>query len=120
MTLTKNQKRALEAVLVYPRIRDAARACGLSRNTIYKYLATPAFKAELTRHQDVLVIAATAALANQTGEAVSALADALVNPDSTPAVRTRAAQGILRAVLDLINIRDIIIRLEALEAKQDD
>lgn len=45
--LTRNQQRALDALLEYPTITQAAAACKLTDRTLRRYLAEPLFKTTL-------------------------------------------------------------------------
>lgn len=75
--LSTNQRKALEALLIYSTIRDAADAAGLGETTVYRYLRDAGFKAELRQRQDEILAATTAALAGLSAAAVQALRDAL-------------------------------------------
>jgi hypothetical protein len=75
--LNRNQKRALEALLREPTVKDAASACDLTQRTLYRYLSDDDFRDELHRRQDAIVGATTAALVELGGEAVKALQTSL-------------------------------------------
>lgn len=75
--LSRNQAKALQALLTCSTIAEAAECCGLTERTLYNYLADDTFKAELRRRQDEILSSTTAALTGLSQEAVKALADAL-------------------------------------------
>ena len=53
------QQRALNALLVCPTQKEAAKAAGISEDTIYRYLQMPEFQAEYKRAFSGLVTDAT-------------------------------------------------------------
>jgi len=53
--LSRNQRRALGALLENRTIALAAEASGLTERTLRRYLDDPAFKAELSRHESAAI-----------------------------------------------------------------
>ena len=115
--MNTNQKRAVEALLTTPTVSAAARACGLSDRTIWRYLANEEFKAELRKRQDEAVTAVTAALAGLTGDAVQALHDLLTDGETSASVKARCALGWLAERRKAIELDDLAARVAALEQK---
>ena len=116
-TLTTNERRALEALLTCATVRDAAKRANLGPTTVYRYLADPAFKAALRARQDQVIAGAVAALAGLAGDAVEALRDVLDDDEASHGVRVRAALGVLAQVQNMIELRDLVDRVAALEAR---
>lgn len=114
--LSRNQKRAIRALLESPSIRAAASACALSERTLYSYLADPPFAAALRKEQDRLTTATTAALAGGAGQALETLAEVMCDRDASPSARVRAAVSWLKAWRDAVEIDDLTTRIERLEA----
>ena len=114
-SLSTRRKRALTALLSTPTIEGAAVKCGLSRRTLFRYLADPVFKAALRRQQDATVAAAVAALSGLAGSAIETLRDTLTDPEATPSVKVRAALGILEARRRIAELADLADRVTALE-----
>ena len=84
-----NQRKALEALLSEPTVRGAAEAAGIGERTMRRYLADPAFKAELRQRQDEVITATTAALVGLSGKAVQTLCDILDSRRASHAVKAR-------------------------------
>ena len=116
--LSRNQHKAIRALLTTRTIQAAATACGLVVRTIYNYLRQPAFLAELRARQDALTGATTAALAGGVGLALDTLAYVMVDPEATPAARVRAAVAWLTAWRNVAELDDLTQRITDLEAKQ--
>jgi len=114
--LSRNQKRAIRALLSCPSVRAAARACGLSVRTLYVYLEDDGFNAALRKEQDKLIASTTAALAGGAGQALETLVDVMTDKSATAAARVRAAVAWLKAWRDAATLDDLTQRIEALEA----
>ena len=115
--LSRNQIKAVSALLAHPSVATAAKACGLTERTLYNYLADPAFKAELRRRQDEVIAATTAALVGLSGNAVAVLQDVLSDPEATHAVKVRAALGWLKHTREAVELDALAERVAALEEK---
>ena len=114
-----NQRKALRALLACSTIEQAAKQAGLSKRTIYRYLADDSFKTELRALQDRTINAAVAALSGLAGDAIQVLRDALTDDDATMATRVRAAIAVLDQAIKLTELRDLIERVERLEQERD-
>lgn len=115
--LSRNQIKAVSALLANPSMATAAKACGLAERTLYNYLADPVFKAELCRRQDEVIAATTAALVGLSGNAVAVLQDVLSDPEATHAVKVRAALGWLKHTREAVELDALADRVAALEEK---
>lgn len=116
--LTRNQERALDALLDAPSMAAAARLIGLSDRTLRRYMAQPAFADELRRRRAVLAQEAATGLVVLARRGREALAGLLEDPNTPPAILARvgiAAQDLARQALDQ---DDILARIDALEAAQ--
>lgn len=116
--LTRNQERALDVLLDAASVAEAARLCGLSDRTLWRYLRDPAFSEELRRRRAVLAQEATTGLAVLARRGREALAGLLEDPNTPRAILARvgiAAQDLARQALDQ---DDILARIDALEAAQ--
>lgn len=96
-------------------IEAAADACGITRQTIYKRLADPQFKAAYTERRLRILEQACAALQNRMGEAVEALAEIMNNGKASKMARVLAAKAVLEYGLRSVEVMNILPRLEALE-----
>lgn len=115
MGISRNQKKALAALLTCSTVEQAAAQAGLCEATIYTYLRDDAFKAELRALQDRTINAATAALSGLAGDAIGVLRDALGDQEATTATRVRAALGVLDQLRGLVTFADFEDRIAALE-----
>ena len=114
-SLTTNQRRALRALLACSTVADAAKEAGLGQRTIYRYLASASFKAELRARQDETISAATAALSGLAGTAIETLRAVLADPDASHAVRVRCALGVLEQRRRIGELDDLTERVKKLE-----
>lgn len=96
-------------------VRDAAAAAGMSPRTAFRRQADPAFMAQVDRHRNRLVEAATGRLADGMGRAAGVLL-ALLDHDN-PAVRLRAAAKVVELANKLAGFGDLARQLEELEEK---
>lgn len=115
--LSRNQTKALAALLSHPSVATAAQACGLSERTLFNYLADQDFKAELRRRQGKILAATTAALVGLSSQAVETLLEVMNDPGATPATRRKAAQSWLYQARQAVTLTDLADRVEALEEK---
>ena len=118
--LSKNQARALRAILAHPTLTAAAAACGLATRTLYRYLSDPVFKAALRGRQDEVIAAAVAALAGLAGDAIRVLRDLLKDEGASPSTRARVALGILDRWQSLTTFADLEQRIAKLEERQNE
>ena len=75
--LSRNQRKALAAILAHGTIAEAARACGLSYRTLTYYLADDAFTAELHKRQDAILAGVVARMTTLAGAGMAQLEGAL-------------------------------------------
>lgn len=116
--MAKNQpyyEQSLIALLEYPTISTAAKACGLSESTLYRRLADPEFKAELEKRRLQVVESACNSLQGRMSEAVEALASIMNDGKAGKIARVNAAKAILEFGLRSVEVMNILPRLEALE-----
>ena len=112
-----NKEKALNALLNTNSIADAAKACGLSEKTLYRYLEDEDFQKEYRKARRSLVERSIGQIQTATSEAVETLRRNL--HCENPSVEVRAAQIILDAASKGIETLDILERLEILEAGQE-
>jgi len=75
--LTRNQRRAVDALLQCTTIKDSALFCGLTETTMYRYLRQDHFKAELAKRQAAILTGTSAALSRLSQIATDALGQAM-------------------------------------------
>ena len=110
-----NKGKALTALLAHSSIRDAGKACGLSEETLYRFLRDPAFLKEYRDAGRQTVENAISRIQQTTSEAVETLQRNL--HCESPAVEVRTAQIILENAIKGVELLDILERVEALESQ---
>lgn len=118
--LTRRQRRAISALLTYPTVEAAAAACGLARQTLFRYLADDRFKLALAQAETEAIAQAARQMAGGASEAVAALRQVLENPDSTPGERIKAARALLAALPSLRLLGSIEQRLSDLQGESNE
>ena len=108
-----NKDKALIALLGSNSIRDAAKACGLSEVTIYRYLNDQDFRREYREARRQSVENAIGQMQRLTADAADTLERNL--HCENPAVEVRTAQIIMENAIKGTELIDILDRLETLE-----
>jgi len=111
--LSRNQRRALAALLESRTITQAAEMCGLTTKTLSRYMEDPIFRAELARHEAELIDEAGRILISGQKSALSTLAHLMQHAEAESTRRLAAGTW-----LDLcLRWRDLKIeeRISALE-----
>ena len=108
-----NKERALTALLECSSIADAAKRCGLSQETLYRYLREKEFVSDFRNARRQVVENSITQLQQASGEAVEALRRNL--SCSNPQAEIRSAQIILDNALKGVELVDILERLEQIE-----
>jgi hypothetical protein len=115
-TLPPKQLRAIESLLAGRTKIEAAAQAGVSYRTLHRWLQDPTFRAALTTASDATFADATHRLTGVLDEAVTVLAKVMNNEQAKEADRLRAASLIISRSLDLIQQKQILDRVTALEA----
>jgi len=110
-----NKGKALAALLGNSSIRDAAKACRLSEETLYRFLRDPSFLKDYRDAGRQTVENAISRIQQTTSEAAATLRRNL--HCESPAVEVRTAQIILETAIKGVELLDIIERVEALESQ---
>lgn len=113
MAKRTNKDKAIIALLEHTSIRKSANACGLSEETIYRYLKEDDFIREYREARRQTVETAISNIQSATGEAVETLKRNL--HCEIPAVEVRTAQIILENAVKGVEVMDFGERLERIE-----
>ena len=114
--LTPRKTRAITALLELPTIEQAAMSAAVNPRTIYRWLDNPSFKAELSAAEGRAIDRAARRLVGLSGKALDALESVLDTPSQSGAGNKRlAAVAILESLLKLRDLRNIEVRITALE-----
>lgn len=114
--LSRNQRRALAALLEHRTITRAAEACGLSTKTLSRYMADPIFRVELANRESALIDEAGRVLIGGQLMALQTLAD-LMKKARHEGTRRLAAATWMDLCLRWRELRNIEERLSKLEAE---
>ena len=111
-------EKIIAALLSTNNVREAAKVCGVSKDTIYRRLQKPEFNKKYMAASRDLLKAHTAQLQCFTGEAIETLAEIMKDKINAPTVRVSAAAEILRCSLKFTETMDLLAQLEELENMQ--
>jgi hypothetical protein len=115
--LSAKQQRAIAALLTKPTIEEAAKAAGVSRATLYRWLAERAFQTALADAERRLLETTSRGLIALSTKAL-AVTEAVLDDQSVPAsTRLRAADVTLNRLLQLRELVSLEERIAALEAR---
>lgn len=113
--MTPNKEKALAALLTEPTKGDAAKAAGISRRTLSKYLQDEDFKRAYNEAFESLIADATRVAQGSLSPAMVTLRQIMEDKKVNAAVRVQAARSILEYGMKLNEQYDIIERLKRLE-----
>jgi hypothetical protein len=115
--LSSKQQQAIQSLLTGRTKSQTAAAVGVTSRTLTRWLADPTFRAALTTAADDALANAAYRLAGALDDAVAVLTEVMVNKDARDPDRLRAASLISLRGLDLIQHKQLIERIAALEAR---
>ena len=115
--LSPQQEGAIVALLSDPGLTGAAKAAGVGKATLWRWLQQPTFQEAYRRARREAVEQARARLQRASGEAVEALRDVMNDPDAPHASRVSAARTVLDMAMRATSEEEIEGRLAALEAR---
>jgi len=114
--LTPAQRRAVAALLTERTARAAAEKAKIAERTLYRWLADPDFSRALSEAEGEVIAGATRRLLQLQDKAIDAVDDVFKDGETSAAVKLRAAQLAIDAMLKLRELRNVESRLAALEA----
>lgn len=115
--LTLKQRKAITALMTQPDTAAAARAAGVSRDTLYRWLAEPAFQSALRKAEAAAIAAVSRSLVRLAERAAATLEGAMSDEAATASVRVRAADAVLGRLLQVRELVDLETRVQELEAR---
>lgn len=120
--MTRNQDKALAALLTSDTQAQAAEKSGLSVRTLRGYMSDPAFAEEYNRRRLEQVTDAARQIQNRLQAAVAILAEIMTSDQPITAARERivAARSLLEFGLKYTELADIMTRIKALEERMED
>lgn len=112
-------EKLLEMLMRTGSVKDAAAELGCTRQTLYRRIKEPAFRAKYAAARDDAIKATSAVLSSRMRNAVDYTTKIMVdNLEKDPRTSLSAASSILRYGLQFYELADITARLEALEDAQ--
>lgn len=115
--LKANQRRAIDALLMGDNKDAAAAAAGVTRRTLDRWHYEPTFRAALNQGGDVAIKDAATRLKASLDTAVGVMRAVMDDKTAPTAVQLRAADMVATHALKLLEITDLLHRLEAIEER---
>ena len=113
--LTLKQRRTLGYLLTSKDIAQAAKAAGVSRDTVYRWLREPVFRTALETITNDSLENLTRRMVGLGDKAADTLEDALKSDFRLPGARVQAAKAIIAAIPQLRELFDLEGRVAELE-----
>lgn len=114
---TNNKEKVIDALLSTSSISEAAKQAGVGEATVYRYLRDETFKNEYRNARRDVVENTVGRLQGASAQAVETLTKNL--DCGNPSAEIRAAQIILETSYKGIELIDLQMRVEILEAEQE-
>lgn len=111
----RKKEEAIAALLTQRNIEEAARAAGIGKQTLIRWLKLPEFQAAYREARRAAVSQSNARLQQASSAAVSTLLRIMVDPSAPASARVRAADRILERANQGVENEDIHVRVAALE-----
>ena len=118
--MTPKMQKALLALLASPTKEAAAKAAGITSKTLRKFLDDPEFQTEYRTAYSRLVDDAVRQAQKALSPALTTLEEIMKDDEQNGQIRVSAARSLLEFSLKATEQLDILSRLEALEAAQDE
>ncbi len=116
-TLSAKQRRAIAALLTEPDMTAVAKAAGVSRDTLYRWLAVPAFQAAVRDAEASAIAAVSRSLVRLAERAAATLDGAMTDPAAASSTKVRAADIVLARLLQVRELVTLEMRVAELEAR---
>jgi len=113
--VTPKKRRAVEALLSESDVTQAAKAAGVSRNTLYRWMKEPDFMVAVANAEADALAGMSRALVKLGDQAVEVLRDAINDPETPVNTRLRAADTVFSRLLqlrELVNVEKRVTELE--------
>src|SRR5664279_3742545 len=108
-------EQAIAALLSHRNVEEAARAVGISPNTLQRWTREPEFEAAYQEARRAAFSHSIGRLQDAAGAAVSTVLKLMVDPKASPGTRLRAAEVVLVQGAKAAEIADILARVAELE-----
>lgn len=112
-----NKQKVLDALAEAPTITAAAAAAGVTRQTLYNYMADDAFRDALKRQREAQSIERAERLSAVREAAIKAVTDVMNNTDVPAAARVMAAKTVLQQATEADQAADAVFKAHDFESK---
>jgi AcrR family transcriptional regulator len=116
--LPGKQDAALAALLTQPTVRDVAKAAKVAEGTLWRYLSDPTFSAHYKEARRQVTEHLIARLTSDSTKAARVLLEVAEDQGAPASARVSAAKVIIEQALRGAETRDLMERIDALEAAQ--
>lgn len=116
-TLSAKQRRAIAALLTEPDMTAVAKAAGVSRDTLYRWLADAPFQAAVRDAEAGAIAAVSRSLVRLAERAAATLDGAMTDPAAASSTKVRAADIVLARLLQVRELVVLETRVAELEAR---
>lgn len=116
---TRKMEAAIAALLTQRNLDEAARVTGVGATTLLRWQKLPEFQKQFREARRRAHMQSTARLQQATSAAVTTLLKSMVDVDTPPATKVRAADIVLSYSAKAIEIEDLDARLTELERAAD-
>jgi transposase-like protein len=113
----RKKEAAIAALLSHRTLEEAARAVGVSPNTLLRWQQDPEFDAAFRKARRAAFGQTTARLQQGSSAAATILMKLMLDANTPASTRVRAAEIIVNHAAKAIEIEDIEVRVAALEAE---
>jgi AcrR family transcriptional regulator len=114
--LTPKQERAVFELLSHPTLEDAAKAAGVNKTTLWRWLQDKDFHSAYMSARRESVKQSIARLQRYTSEAADTLHEVMTNKSASDFARVGAAKAILDYAIKAVEIEDLAERVTELES----
>jgi transposase-like protein len=117
--LGPKKEAAILALLSSQSVEDAARDAGVTPRTLFRWMKEPEFEAALRAARRAAFSQSIGRLQQMGIAAVTILGKVMVDPNTPPATKVRAADSVLNHAAKAIETEDILARVAELERARD-
>jgi len=113
--LSRNQEKAIAALLSNTSIPGAAKEVGIGERTLWRWLQIESFQRAYRDARGQVVRQAVAQVQNTMSEAVSTLREIMTNSEAPASARVTAARAIIDMGIKAVEIEDLEARVADIE-----
>jgi translation initiation factor 2 alpha subunit (eIF-2alpha) len=111
----RKKEEAIAALLVQRNVEEAAKSVGIGPATLLRWMKDPEFDAAYRAAKRAAYGQSVARLQQGAPAAVTTLMKTMIDPNTPPSVKVRAAETILNHAFKGIELEDVVVRVANLE-----